>query len=77
LTIPEWASYTLGGSEVAWSIGYSAVLILVLVLSFAAGRRFLAVRLRDLLTRNTDELVYGPEPLPRTASGAIPEPAQG
>ncbi len=69
LTIPEWASYTLGGGEVAWSIGYSLVLILILVLSFEAGRRFLAVRLRDLLAKNTDELVYAPEPaLPSAAS---------
>ncbi len=67
LTIPEWASYTLGGSEVAWSIGYSLALILILVFSFEVGRRFLAVRLRDLLAKNTDDLVYGPEPEPVAA----------
>jgi len=77
LTIPEWASYTLGGSEAAWSIGYSLALVFGLVLSFEAGRRFLAVRLRDLLTRNTDDLVYGPEPRPGAAATPAPEPAGG
>jgi len=50
---------------VDWSIGYSLMLILIMVLSFEAGRRFLAVRLRDLLAKNTDDLVYGPaQPAP-------------
>lgn len=61
LTIPEWASYTLGGSEEAWAIAYSLVLIGFLVLSLEAGRRFLRVRLGDVLSKNTDDLVYEPE----------------
>lgn len=61
LTIPEWASYNLGGSEESWAIAYSLALIGVLVLSFEAGRRFLKVSLKDTLVKNTDDLVYQPE----------------
>jgi len=59
ITLAEWAAYTLGGSEEAWSIVYSLVLIGILVLSFDAGRRFLGIGFRELMLKNTDELVYG------------------
>ena len=58
ITIPEWAAYTLGGTELFWNIAYSVFLIGILVFSFEAGRRFLHTTLRNLLGRNTDELVY-------------------
>lgn len=66
ITLAEWASYTLGGSEEAWSIAYSLVLIGVLVLSFDVGRRFFKVRFREVLLENTDELVYPASRLPAT-----------
>lgn len=58
ITIPEWAAFTLGGSEPAWAIAYSLALIGLLVMSFQAARRFLGLRLAELLYRNTDEIVY-------------------
>ena len=58
ITIPEWAAYTLGGTELFWNIAYSVCLIGILVFSFEAGRRFLHTTLRNLMGRNTDELVY-------------------
>jgi len=58
ITIPEWASDTLGGSELSWAIVYSLILIVILFLSFEAGRRFLKITWRSAITRNTDELVY-------------------
>ncbi len=58
ITIPEWAAYTLGGTEVAWAAVYSLFLIAVLLFSFAYGRRFLSTTLSDLIRKNTDELVY-------------------
>ncbi len=61
ITIPEWASYTLGGSELAWSVAYSVLMIGILVFSFEAGRRFLKVKLKDVMTKNTDDLVYKPD----------------
>jgi len=61
ITLAEWAAYTLGGSEEVWSIVYSLLLVGILVLSFAAGRRFFRVGLRESLLGNTDELVYRPE----------------
>jgi len=61
ITVAEWAAYTLGGSEEAWSIAYSLVLIGILVLSFEAGRRFLGVGFKELMLKNTDDLVYKPE----------------
>ena len=60
ITIPEWATYTLGGTEEAWAIAYSLVLVGILVLSFDAGRRFLKVGFKDVLLKNTDDLVYEP-----------------
>ncbi len=61
ITIPEWASYTLGGSELIWAIAYSILMIGILVFSFEAGRRFLGVTVKDVLFKNTDELVYEPD----------------
>ncbi len=60
ITIPEWGAYTLGGSEVAWAVGYSLVMIGLLVMSFQAARSFLGLKLKQILYRNTDEIVYGP-----------------
>lgn len=61
ITIPEWAAYTLGGSEVLWSVVYSLLMIAILVLSFEAGLRFLKIKLKDVIIKNTDELVYKAE----------------
>jgi len=58
ITIPQWAAYTLGGSELAWQIVYSLFLILILIYSFVSGRRFLKTSWSNLLRCNTDELVY-------------------
>jgi hypothetical protein len=58
ITIPEWASDTLGGTEIGWAIVYSIFLISILVYSFAYGRRFLNTSLMSLIRKNTDELVY-------------------
>lgn len=64
ITIPEWASYHLGGSETLWVLVYSAFLIGLLVFSFAYGRRFLRTSWMGIITKNTDELVYAtPEPV--------------
>jgi hypothetical protein len=73
ITIPEWASYTIGGSELMWNIIYSLLMIAILVFSFAYGRRFLGTTWKGITSKNTDELVYD---LPReTAGDAVPEPA--
>lgn len=58
ITIPEWASYTLGGSEAMWAIGYSLLMIGILMMSFHAARNFLGLRLKALLYLNTDEIIY-------------------
>jgi len=58
ITVAEWAAYTLGDSEEAWSIAYSLVLIGILVLSFDVGRRFLGVGFKEIMLKNTDDLVY-------------------
>ena len=58
LTIPEWAAYTLGGTEVQWAIVYSLLLVAILVLSFSAARKFFDVKLKTILSHNTDALVY-------------------
>ncbi len=60
ITIPEWAAHVIGGSEVFWAVLYSLMLIGMLILSFQSARIFLRLRLRDLLVRNTDEIVYRP-----------------
>ena len=62
ITIPEWAAYTLGGTETAWAIGYSLILIGLLAMSFQAARSFLSLKLKEVLARNTDELVYPEKP---------------
>jgi len=64
ITLVEWAAYTLGGSEEAWSIAYSLALIGILALSFDAGQRFFKVGLGEILRKNTDELVYPASRLP-------------
>ena len=60
ITLPQWAVATLGGSEIGWSLGYSLVLLGLLIFSFEGGRRFLQTSLGRLLRSNTDELVYAP-----------------
>lgn len=68
ITIPEWASYNLGGSVEAWVIAYSLFLIGLLVFSFVYGRRFLRTSWKSIFTKNTDELVYD---VPLTAPAAV------
>lgn len=58
ITIAEYASATFGGSETIWAFAYSLILILILVYSFSAGRRFFKIKLGQLLRSNTDQLVY-------------------
>jgi uncharacterized membrane protein YedE/YeeE len=58
LTLPEWAAYILGGTETAWAVVYSLVLLSMLVFSFEAPRRFLGWSLKEILGKNTDALVY-------------------
>lgn len=58
ITVAEWAKATLGWTEAGWAVVYSLLMIGILVFSFEASRRFLRVRLGDVLRRNTDELVY-------------------
>ena len=58
ITIAEWANATLGWTETGWTVVYSLLMIAILVSSFETSRRFLRVRLSDVLRRNTDELVY-------------------
>ncbi len=59
-TIPDLAADALGGTEAAWSILYSLLLIGLLLYAFEGGRRFLRIDLGKLLRSNTDELVYTP-----------------
>ncbi len=74
VTIPEWASYTLGGSEAAWAVGYSVLLIGILIMSFQAARSFLGLHIREILVSNTDELVFRSSPGRVTVTGsAIPQ----
>jgi uncharacterized protein len=63
ITIPEWAAYTIGGTEVHWAIAYSLAMIALLVMSFQAARGFLGLKLSQILARNTDELVYREVPM--------------
>lgn len=75
ITIPEWAAYTLGGSEQIWAIVYSLFLISLLVLSFQAARSFLKLKLKEVLYHNTDEIVYRPaKARPGTEPVAEPKP---
>lgn len=60
ITLPEWAADTLGGTELSWAVIYSLILIVILFFSFQAGRRFLQIGWRAVITQNTDELVYPP-----------------
>jgi uncharacterized membrane protein YedE/YeeE len=62
ITIPEWAAYTIGGTEVQWAVLYSLAMIGLLVMSFQAARVFLRVKLSETLSKNTDELVYRTRP---------------
>lgn len=74
LTIPEWAAYTLGGSEQIWAVAYSLFLIGLLAMSFQAARSFLGLKLKQILYHNTDEIVYGSVQA-RTRTEPTPEPA--
>nr|VFJ55322.1 MAG: Sulphur transport [Candidatus Kentron sp. FW] len=58
ITLAEWGSYTVGGTETVWAMGYSLFLIAILVFSFGYGRRYLKTNMMGLLTKNTDELVF-------------------
>lgn len=60
ITLAEWASAAMGGSEHNWAFVYSAVMLSILLWTFVAAKRFLGVRSRDLLVKNTDELVFAP-----------------
>jgi uncharacterized membrane protein YedE/YeeE len=62
ITIPQWASTQLGGSEAWWSVGYSLLLIGILIFSLVSGRRFLKTSWGKMLGSNTDELVYQTAP---------------
>nr|VFK17537.1 MAG: Sulphur transport [Candidatus Kentron sp. LPFa]VFK34017.1 MAG: Sulphur transport [Candidatus Kentron sp. LPFa] len=58
ITFAEWGSYTVGGTEEGWAMGYSLLLIAILVFSFRYGKTFLKTNMRGLLRKNTDELVF-------------------
>nr|VFK65315.1 MAG: Sulphur transport [Candidatus Kentron sp. UNK]VFK71495.1 MAG: Sulphur transport [Candidatus Kentron sp. UNK] len=58
ITFAEWGSYTMGGTEEVWAMGYSLLLIAILVFSFWYGKTFLKTNMRGLLRKNTDELVF-------------------
>lgn len=58
ITLPQWLSARLGGAEAVWALLYSGLLLVLLVWSFLAARRFFRVPLREVFVRNTDELVY-------------------
>jgi uncharacterized membrane protein YedE/YeeE len=68
ITIPEWAAYTLGGTELGWAAVYSLFLIGILVFSFEYGRRFLRTNLASVMRKNTDELVYTASDIVATAN---------
>jgi hypothetical protein len=72
ITLPEWAAYTLGGTELTWAIGYSLALIAILALSFQAARGYLKHTLKEIFTRNTDELVYRPAPVASESGSTKP-----
>jgi uncharacterized membrane protein YedE/YeeE len=75
ITIPEWASFTFGGSELMWNLIYSALMILILVFSFAYGRRFLGTTWKGIVSKNTDQLVYDAPGVAATESAPAPAPA--
>nr|VFJ70892.1 MAG: Sulphur transport [Candidatus Kentron sp. FM]VFJ72881.1 MAG: Sulphur transport [Candidatus Kentron sp. FM]VFK17185.1 MAG: Sulphur transport [Candidatus Kentron sp. FM] len=58
ITLAEWGSSVIGGSETVWAMLYSLFLIGILVFSFGYGQRYLKTNLASLLTKNTDELVF-------------------
>ena len=60
ITISEWAAFYIGGDELWWVTGYSLFLISILLFSISYGKRVFNVSLRDLLGKNTDELVCFP-----------------
>jgi len=60
ITINEWMADALGGSEQTWAFVYSGVMLAITLWTFVAAKRFLGVRTRELLSRNTDELVFAP-----------------
>ena len=65
ITLPELAEASFGGTEQAWAVFYSLVLISILIFSFATSRSFLRISLSTLLRSNTDELVYDSDQPPR------------
>ncbi len=74
ITIPEWLADTVGGNEVQWALGYSLLMIGILIMSFKAAHGFLGLKLKEIIYRNTDEIVYAAHP--RTPLGeAAPQPA--
>ncbi len=73
ITIPEYLAFNVGGDEVAWAWGYSAVMILLMLYAFGMGWRFLRVPLRRLLGSNTDQLVF---PKPGEVNAPEIEPAR-
>lgn len=58
ITIPEFASAVLGGTEVAWALLYSCILLVILIFSFVSSRNFLKITFKKLFKSNTDQLVY-------------------
>jgi len=58
ITLAEWGTITIGGTETMWAVGYSLFLIVILGVSFLYGRRYLKTNMASLLRKNTDELVY-------------------
>jgi hypothetical protein len=58
ITFSEWAADTIGWTEEGWAVIYSLLMIAMLVFSFVTARKFLKVRFSQLISRNTDELVY-------------------
>jgi len=59
ITIADWATDTIGGTEELWAVVYSLLLIAILVSTFAVARNFFSVKTKDLLVKNTDDLTHG------------------
>ena len=51
-------TYTRAHVAIASAVAYSLAMIGLLVMSFQAARSFLGLKLREILYRNTDEIVY-------------------
>lgn len=74
ITIPEWAADTIGGNEVQWAVGYSLLMIGILVMSFRAANTFLDLKIGEIITHNTDEIVYIAHPS-QPVGAVAPQPA--